>query len=804
MKNYFLLVGLLLVCTFLSTQPSFIPYLPTTAELGRSDRLIMPRQASYAEVDAEELKNYLHSAPTQIDFATNDLPDFFLEVPTPSGEYARFKIVSYDMLEPELQSKFPKIINLLGIDVDVPTRRIRLDWTYRGFHASVIGDPAGRWYIDPLFRDDLHYYQSYYTDDYPFPADRDHSCSLINALSNPDKSPFGGHKLLDDCQFRTYRLALACTGEYYQFHGTTDAEVLSEMNTSINRVNQVMELDMAVRLILIANNDLLLYDNPVTDPYTNNSGSTMLGENQTEIDATIGTANYDIGHVYSTGGGGIASLGSICFNNAKARGVTGLPNPINDPFYIDFVAHELGHQFGGNHTFNSTEFNCAARAAVVAYEPGSGTTIQAYAGICGPTANVQLNSDAYYHIASLEEFAANFADLESFNIDCDGTVIGLNNNPPSVDAGPNYTIPKQTPFVLSPASSSDPDGDPLTFCWEQYDLGNVEAGIPSGNLTSGPLFRSLPPSSSPERYIDGTDSWEVLSNVARNINFQVTVRDQNLTFGCTVADNMMLTVVNVGPFSVTTPNGGEEALANSPYTVEWDAAGTNAAPINCSNVDIEISLDGGESYTTLLTNTPNDGSQEVTLPDVAENDARIRIICSDNIFYDFSDANFTIVREDFTITTANTETTICQPVNTANYQFNLNSLLGYTGTVNLTAIGLPFGVSATFTPSAAINLTANQTQSVDLQLSNTGGLAAGTYSFTVNGNDGTRTKSLDFILIIDAQASQAPTLISPSDNGILLLDMQQFSWQSVPGADSYYWERTTAQFFWASAHFPVV
>lgn len=772
----------------LLAQSPVFEEIPSAEERPEAARIVVPNEARFYQVEADVLMEYIHASPSQPAF--NNVMDtgHMLELPSPDGQLIRFHIVRYQMMEKGLAIRFPEIVTALGYDIDQPTRRIRLDWTYKGFHASVTGDQNGHWYIEPLYIGATDLYQVYYTNDYPLNTSLDHSCgteaSILEDLTDGKDS---GPEKVSDCTFRSYRLAMATTGEYYNFHGGTDPLVLSEVTTAISRVNEVTEADLGIRLILIANTTDVFYDNPTTDPYSNNNGSAMLGQNQTTLDAVIGTSNYDIGHVFSTGGGGIARLNSPCSAAFKAQGVTGLASPTGDPFYIDFVAHELGHQFGGNHTFNSLNGNCAQREASVAYEPGSGSTIQAYAGICG-ISNVQSNSDPYYHAASIIEMTAYMVNGGGNSCATVITDPMYANAEPSVMAGDDYTIPKSTPFVLT-ATGSDPDTNPLTYCWEQYDLGSALNTEPTGAEANGPIMRSLLPNSSPSRFVEGTIDWEALPSVARDLNFKVTLRDvTGVGFGCPVQDDMTVTVADVGPFEVTSPNGGESALANSPYAVTWDVGGTGSGTaVDCANVEIEISLDGGATYTTLVASTPNDGTESVTMPNVAETDARIRISCTDNIFYDYSDANFAIVQEDFAITATTASTTICEGTNTDNnLAFELTSLLGYSGSISFTTMNLPSGATISYSTGNPVNLNSgNSPLGVTITLGNLSGLTGGTYDFSVIADDGSNSKSLDLSLVVEG-APAAVTLLTPADNVVIgISGNTTFSWTSDPNADQY-------------------
>jgi subtilisin-like proprotein convertase family protein len=461
---------------------------------------------------------------------------------------------------------------------------------------------------------------------------------------------------------KTYRLALACTGEYAAFFGGTASGAMSGMVASTARVNGVYEMELAVRLVLIANDNLLVYLNSATDPYTNNNGSTMLTENQNNITTVIGSANYDIGHVFSTGGGGVAGLGVVCSSTGKARGVTGSSSPTADAYDIDYVAHEMGHQFSGNHTFNSALGSCAGgnRNATTAYEPGSGITIMAYAGICGAD-DLAAHSIAYFHVKSGDEIGT-FITTGGGNACAVATATG--NTPPTVAAtGTGYNIPISTPFVLT-ATGSDADGDAITYSWEEYDLG--AAGVWNPTTGTGPLFRPFSPTTDPSRTFpkmsdivnNVTTIGEFPASYARTLNFRVTARD-NRAGGGGVTNTATTTVVNVinttTPFKVTAPNTAVTWPSGTSQTVTWDVSSTNTGTISCANVKISLSTDGGFTYpNVLIASTANDGSEVITVPALLTTTARVKVEAVGNIFFDISNVNFTIVAGSAVLTTLST------------------------------------------------------------------------------------------------------------------------------------------------------
>ncbi len=606
-----------------------------------------------------------------------------IALPTPDGVLSRFAVVESPVMAPELAAQFPEIRTYRGQGIDDPTATLRFDVTPAGFHAQVLSS-SGSWYIDPSRSVDPDHYVSYFRRDYvrtmpdgegcggcpacggsgcaaceiaaeiagdltagdlavpSQPASEEHLAGK-GAEGTSGGSGEGEPMARSGAALRTYRLAVAATGEYTAFHGGTVTSALAAIVTAINRVTGIYEVELAIRLSLVANTNLLVYTNSATDPYTNNNAANLLNENQTNLDTIIGNASYDIGHVFSTGGGGLAAVGVVGRTGLKARGTTGLSSPVGDVFYVDYVAHEMGHQFGANHTFNG---NNSQRHAATAYEPGSGSTIMAYAGIMGSD-NLQTQSDAYFHSASFDEILQ-YTTVGLGNV---VTPVSSGNNVPTVNAGLNYTIPARTPFSLTAIGSDGDPGDALTYNWEERDLG-PQQGVNDPDNGSSPLFRSFTPTSNPTRTFpripdllnNTTTVGEKLPTTTRTMNFRATVRDNRSGGGGVNTDDMALNVVDTGtPFSVTSPNTSVSWVGGTTQTITWNVSGTTAAPISTALVNIRLSTDGGNTFPILLAaNTLNDGSENVTLTNVPTTLARIKVEPVGNVFFDISDANFTI------------------------------------------------------------------------------------------------------------------------------------------------------------------
>lgn len=605
--------------------------------LTKMERASMPSQYELYALDFAAMKSQLQLAPLDSD---NVQSNVIIAFPNSNGKLENYRIYEAPVMEAGLANRYQDIKSYSGKGVENPAESIRFSTTLFGLHVMSLSGNLGTYYID-TYTKDLNHYIVYNRSHVQ--GNGNFSCLVQDepeAIANRALENISARA--SDGIFRVYRLAMACTIEYAAFHvnaaglgaGTLaqkKAAVLAAMVVSMTRINGVYERDMAIRMNLVANNDLVIFID--SDSFSNTNASALINESQTVIDATIGSANYDIGHTVSTGGGGLAQLNSPC-GTSKARGITGSPAPVGDPFDIDYVAHELGHQYGGTHTFNNS---CGGnRSSGTAVEPGSGTTIMGYAGICAP--DIQGNSDAHFHAVSIAQMIAFVTGAGTCSVNSSNS-----NAAPVVNAGLDYTIPNGTAFILK-GVATDANGDSLTYCWEQTNT-EVSTQPPTQAATSGPNFRSNPPSTSPNRYMPAfsqvllgnlAPTWEVVPTVARTMAFALTVRDNRTpNGGQTNRDNMIVTFAAVGPFTITSPTTENVSWnQGSTQTITWSVAGTTGNGINTANVNILLSTDGGATFPIVLAaNTTNDGTQAVTMPLIASTSCRIMVEAVGNIFY---------------------------------------------------------------------------------------------------------------------------------------------------------------------------
>ncbi|HLV40026.1 reprolysin-like metallopeptidase [Xanthomarina sp.] len=681
----------------------------------------LPKIATILTLDFEGLSAALTDVPKREDI--HRASNLIINFPNAEGVLEAFRIKEASVMTPELQAQFPNIRSFVGQGIDNPRAIVRFSFSPEKGLSSMILSDKKTVFIEP-YSSDLRTYISFINSEMDARSE-DFVCETeyVEQVYNISDEEFEALRNANDGQLRTYRLALACTVEYSLFHGGTLNGVMAAMNTTMTRVNGVYERDMSLTMVMVPNQTIIfLGPNVNSDPYTNANGGAMLAQNQTTCDTNIGVANYDIGHVFSTGGGGVAYLNSPC-TGIKAGGVTGRGAPVGDAFDIDYVAHEMGHQYGGNHTQNN---NCNRSSKSV--EPGSASTIMGYAGICAP--NVQNNSDAYFNGDNLKEMWLN---ISVGNSTCsENTSTG--NIAPTANAGADVFIPKSTAFVLR-GSSTDSNSDALTYCWEQSNP-NPAQMPPVPTSTVGPAFRSLTPSASPDRYMPAfntvlsgslASTWEVVPSVARTMNFLLTVRDNAAVGGNTASDNVIVTVVDATPFTVSTPPSWAQ---NSTQTVNWAVGQSNVAPINSQIVNILFAANGIDFDTTLASGVPNTGTASITVPNISNsNTAKILVEAADNIFYAVSNAFSINGNSDFSISNASGSQTICN-ANELSYDFTYAISNGFSETTTFSAAISPAitGVNFAFTPT-----TLNADGTFTLNVTGLAGASAGNYNITVTG-----------------------------------------------------------------------
>jgi hypothetical protein len=574
-------------------------------------------------VDAEKAHQDLMSV-----VINNQIKQILL--PSLGGQLLPFTIVHDSIMAEPLQRKFPSIRSFMVKQVGNRNSTGRFDIGPNGIHGMYVVNDE-RVYLDTIDNGILKLYkktvdQKNWQDEVLIP-DATH---LLEKTSKERGSLIENGGNVD---FITYRLAVTTSDEYTSFFGGK-VEAMNGIVTTINRVNEIFKTDLAVRLELVSNNDLLIFDS--NDPYDNGNADNTLDIVQTQIDTLIGTDNYDVGHLMATSGAGLAGLGVVCSQNAKAWGLTGISTPSGDAYDVDYVAHEIGHQFGANHTYNGSSGACNTGESSAAYEPGSGVTIMGYAGICGDD-NLAQNSIAMFHSHSIDEMNTYVTSRSGSNC---GTPSNIGNNAPIANAGLDYTIPINTPFALTGSATDENSANILSYAWEQMDLGATTSGasqlIDNGE---GPLFRPYLPNSGAVRYFPRLD--DVLSNTTtkgeaypttnRTMNFRLVVRDGE---GGVNYDTMTLTsTTSAGPFVITAPTSSTQLNNSNSVNVMWDVANTDQAPVSCSNVDIMQSTTNMQFEQVLLSNTPNDGSQTVNLAGSPDGKARIMVKCRSGVFY---------------------------------------------------------------------------------------------------------------------------------------------------------------------------
>lgn len=648
MKKLLLLLTLVLSVAQLSAQKASSWRKVSDENVSDSEKI---RTTSYSErqqfyqLNVAQMRQTLTGAADKF----SGQPGIQVEFPNINGEMEKFLVWENSNFAPELQAQYPEIRAYVGKSINEKSATINFSLSPSGIQTMVLRGDNNSEFIEPYTKDNSIYVL--FDSKTRTAAHLPFNCATVDQQINQDILLNSGANRSNNQLYKTMRLALSCTGEYgAYFGGVTGA--LNAMNNTMTRVNGVLEKDMALHLNIIANNTAVMYTNGSTDPYSAaaaGSGGAWNAELMNNLHTVLGDDAFDIGHLFgaSGGGGNAGCIGCVCTNvlstgggatdSYKGSGFTSPADgvPSGDTFDIDYVVHEMGHQLGANHTFSHN-----VEGSGVNVEPGSGSTIMGYAGIT--SYDVQAHSDAYFTYRSILQIQTN---LTTKTCPVSTAIV---NTPPVADAGLNYTIPQGTAFVLK-GVASDAEGDALTYCWEQNNsAGSTSSGansVCSATKTNGPNFRSFTPTTSPNRYMPAlanvlagnlTTMWESINTNARTSKFTFTVRDNNATGPQTNTDETVITTsASAGPFTVTSQaTTGISWVPNTSETITWAVNNTNTLA-GAANVNIKLSIDGGLTYPyTLIANTPNDGSEVITVPVTpASQTCRLMVEPTDNLFY---------------------------------------------------------------------------------------------------------------------------------------------------------------------------
>lgn len=795
--HFFKISFLLLLFSYTTNAQSFWKNSTPGNVNGRTTPDILPEKYQTFRLDLPSMTSFLKDAP--LEFSAERSPvSFTIEIPMPDGLTESFVVFKTESMEPGLALKFPSLTSFKGFNTSDATKLLRFDIGPYGFHGSILTED-GMIYIDPYTRSGTEFYISYYTEDHYSDLYKNiQLCGFDDEEAVIHDGPRFGMRFTSDVkrELRVYRFAMACTGEWGRTRGTVE-KALADMVAMVNRANLIYEKELSIRMILIENNDKIIFLDPETDPYSDaDRGRIILGQNTSVINTRIGSANYDIGHVLSVcfDVGGVANYGAMC-SNIRANGVTCHNNTNIESIVVRVLSHEMGHQMTASHTFN----RCGETdqlALGTAYEPGSGSTIMSYAGACGSD-NLTNNNDDYYHVASLDQMLSftNSATQNAYNC---AQKIDINNFVPEITLPytNNFSIPKSTPFELT-GHAIDQNGDNLTYLWEQFDNGaSRPLGDPQGDC---PLFRSMKPGANPTRFFPSvnnilanrlTEKNEYMPNYGRNLTFRFVVRDNNPMGGAVAWEELKFKVAeNAGPFKMIYPILDDQFKVGQKVNIKWDVANTDIAPVNCKKVNIYLSIDGElrtphEKMILVAKETPNDGEENIIIPNVISTRVRVVVKAADNIFMTTSLFNSRIQAPTvpaFFMDVDDAVRSSCLP-DDVTYRFSTVGFGGLNKDIRFEAVsGFPDGAKVRFIPEAV-----KPGEDVLMEVDLSGVKGTQKYSVVVRAlAEGADT--LERILQLNLTSTDLSEIsgLTPENGQNAVPPTQKYSWTPKVDADGY-------------------
>lgn len=751
----------------------------------------------YWKAEQKQPGLYLLDFPSLREALLGDsLPSKKIVIPTPDGSLAEWVATEHSNFSEGLSANYPGIKSFRAIVPGFKDREVRLSISHKRIRAIYLWN-GERFLLEQDPKESASTYRLLAVKDLKSSAQLGPFCALaeevegLEEIAMPKSNGRGrGFNL------RVFDIVVSATGEYAQYHGGTVVNVLAAFNEALLHVNAVFETELAIRLRLIESTERLIFLNPDTDPYTEGDKEAMFQENQTAAVQYVGLSKFDVGHLFNTTFGGLASISSLCNYSRKAKGVSGMEIP--EGYYFDLIVmHELGHQFGAKHTQNS-DCNLTEKSA---FEPGSGSTIMSYAGLCEP--NVQSLPDDYFHNESLKTISRIVrSGVTAFCVEN----IELENNAPTVNAGPNYTIPILTPFELK-GTGYDADGDPLLYNWEQFDRELVQHP-PRPEYTEGPIFRSYPPTPTPTRMVPAKNFlinnvdpiWEVLPSVSRMAHFQLSVRDNHEGVGISDYDEMIVIFTEeAGPFAITHPTEEEEFwLIGEPIEIVWEVANTDQEPINCEKVNILLSQDGGETFPIVLAEeVPNNGSFSLTVPNLPSSSNRIKIEAVDNIFFDISNHDFMILElppPSVSVAINPTEQVACTHFGVLSFELTAESAWGFADDLTVEVLGKPIGTEVELSSQIL-----GPEGSISVALLEAGNVPVGNSELELRLSGGTTEILLTVPLQLEGPPTVLPSWYTPTYGMEIFSPNVLLNWNVVEEATAFKVELATSPAFGASA-----
>ena len=717
-----------------------------------------------------------------------------IRLPNEKGEEEIFILTPTPLLSKSLSAKYPNLKTFKGVSKSRPAVKLRMNTKQDGINAWIKINNGNDFFIQPV-RGEKKLHFSY------IKTKNDFANSLFcktEATPNKLKTKISSlKKVVLNNQIRTFRIAISSTGEYTSYWGDNDdsngsnqEDALAAVVSTLNRINEVFEQDLNIRLELVSDVSLL-FEDPTTDPYNGNFASEL----QNTLDTEIGDEGYDLGHLFDFGesDGDAGCVGCVCVSGKKGQAYATHPfidifggTYRNDYFDLDYVGHEIGHQFGAYHTFsyNLELFGVSA-------EPGSGSTIMGYAGITGPD-NLQKHGDSYFHYYSIKNIL-NYVG----SISC-GNTVSIENEVFRIDAGPDYYIPIGTAYELNFNPLKEEGLN--SYCWEQLDSAEITSDNFGPNNVIGSMTRSLPPSDIPIRTIPNINrilsnnltqenpglnsAWETVPLVGRDLNWGLTVRKELNSFNQIAQDAIKISALATsGPFIINSQNeSGYLVKGGAVESIKWDVANTDINPIGESEVIISMSTNGGATFPiTLADEVPNIGSVKVIIPNnIDTSSARIKVKAKSGIFFAINKKDFSIESRDLVLNFDSYIQENCD-LNTLRYAFTITRKENFIDSFSLRINSLPVSLEGNFSQQI---FTSSDTEGyIDLVgLSN---LASGDYEFSLEALYGTDSEIFDFELKQRDNFISPAFLKSPINESNDISLNPTLEWESNINADNF-------------------